>query len=289
MTVSFVVLIGAILLCVPIRIWQYLYLIDPQTGFYMHDHFTVGLLAILLLVAAVLITVFTLREKNLMETPMQYGTKALGVTYILLSGCMTYSCVQKVLLLIGTTKTTKDIIYAVITLLCALSFIVLAFLFIAGKTQNTLTRILLIVPVVWSIGVLWNTFIGYQTILTISEHLLEIIAFILIVLYNLSFAFVVSGFGGASHQKRMVIYGCIGAIFCVLNAVAKIYISLKTHTNVSEIMPTYLLYLSFGIFMIVSIGYICFGTDRSISMSTYDDIFAENIEIYNKTGFSDDE
>lgn len=280
MTISFIILILSILLSVPVRVWQYLNLIDPVTGFYTASHFTTWLLGGILVVSSLLIVFFTAKEKNLMETPMQYGTKALGTSYILLTVGMTYNCVQKMVMFMNNSNSIKDIIYAVVSVLCAISFIILAFLFISGKTQNSLTRILLMVPVIWSINVLWNTFVGYQTILTISEHLFEIFAFILIVLYNLSFAFVVSGFGGANHQKKMVVYGAIGSMFCILNSVSKIYMSVKTHTNMSETMPTYLLYFSFGVFMIVSIGYVAFGSDRAVSMSTYDEIYTENCELY---------
>lgn len=280
MTISFFILIAAILLSVPLRIWQYLNLIDPTTGFYSSNHPTIWILAFVLIASSLAIVFFTVREKNLMGAPMQYGTKSLGMAYILLSGAMTYSCVQKMLFFVSNGKTLKDVVFAALSFLCAVSFVILAFLFIVDKTGSVITRILLIVPVVWSISVLWNTFVGYQTILTISEHLFEIVGFIFIVLYNLSFAFVVSGFGAESHQKRMMIYGSIGSLFCIMNSVAKIFILIKTKTSIPETLPTYLLYLSFGIFMIVSIGYLCFGTDRSVPMKAYDEIFDENVELY---------
>jgi hypothetical protein len=117
---------------------------------------------------------------------------------------------------------------------------------------------------------LWIIFTGYQTVFTISEHLMDIFAYMFITAFFLSAAYVASGFsGGARHQKAAVISGTVGALVCITNASGKIFsylspkfaeISFKTaeYAAVTE--------LSVGFIMLAFCAYLCFGKDKTGSL-----------------------
>ena len=275
MALTFVIYAVALAAAVPLRIWQYMTVIDPVTGFYNDSHISIWLLAVVVIVAVALILLSVSMKKQYLDQPLKYGTVGLGLCY-----CATGLVIIIIYLIQVQSKYPAAGILGmelsdIVGLLCGLAFLVLAILFALRKTSNTLMYLMMVVPILWSITMLWRTFIGYQTILNISEHLFEILSYIFITLFFLSSAYVVSGFGKKNHQKKMVIFGLTGSLFSITNAMGKIYIQMQEVQSAVPVIVemSYLLDIVVGILMAVSCVYICFGADRALPGEVYAELY----------------
>ncbi|MDR2654596.1 MAG: hypothetical protein LBC56_00775 [Oscillospiraceae bacterium] len=275
MAISYIIFAAALAALVPVRIWQYSAIIDPVTGFYTQDSVSKYILMGIILIAFALIVFFTLRERTVPNFPLQNGSKGLGAAFAAASAVLLVISVLNILReTLPASGISKAIPANLLNILCAVIFLALGVKFFLGMFNDNFTRIMLLYPVLWSMVRLWKIFTGYQTVFSISEHLLDILSCMLTTIFFLSAAYVASGFAGVSrkHQKIAVVTGTSGAMISVVNAAGKLYSesSPKFGATLENTRYNSLVELFVGIIPLVFCAYICFGQDRANSQENFE-------------------
>lgn len=275
MTVSFIVFIVGIILAVPLRLWQYNSLIEPETGFYIQDGFKGWSIYLIFFVVAILILFFSHKDKRILSRPFSRGTMALGFSFLAVSTVLALSFGEKIKDdFISTSGNFQSVIINnIFQIICVLLFTILSFMIISGKNHGSAISILALVPVIWAVSMLWRTYTRYKTILTISEHLLDVASYVFISLFFLSFANVIAGFGGDGYQKKTIFFGLTSATLCLTNSVGKIYSVFYTGYKLVPAVTEsgFLLDITISILMIICSIYLIFGKDEIPESNIYEE------------------
>lgn len=199
--------IAALIIAVPLRIYQYINIINPETGFYDEKNASVFILYAILTVAVVLGIFIPFSRKNTMKM-VPVSTKSIGFTVV--------SLIFAVALIVDsasqlmdyfdlfssgaamTTDSLKDyisaqggtilLLQAVFGGLSAVYFFVTGVTVGLGNSDSSKFKILALMPVVWSIFRLLYRFKRTISFINVSDLFLELflVVFSLLFLFSLA-------------------------------------------------------------------------------------------------------
>lgn len=226
LTPSWILLIfaAAVLICVPLRLYQTICLIEPETGFFVSGgHITVTILYVVAAVAGVALLVLSylgirpdvpsrrIRSRALCVMAVVMATAflidAVYTIYTIVSSAVEYSASA------GAEDGARYAVMQFITQAAQVVFAVLSCVYFAclsfswnGRGSSALYAILAVMPVFWAVVRAVNRFIRMINFKNVSDLLLELFMLAFMMLFFLAFARVNSRVESEGVQWQL--YGC---------------------------------------------------------------------------------
>ena len=234
----FAVFAAAVLACVPLRLYQTIRLIEPETGFFtLGNHVTDTIMYVVAAVAAVLILVLSYLGIGA-KTPMPgegrsgalcaiaavmavaFLADGVGTVYSLVRSAVEYSST------LGASGTARYTVMQLVTEGAQILFAVLSCTYFAclsfswnGRSSASLYAALAVAPVFWAIARAVNRFIRMINFKNVSDLLLELFMLAFMMIFFLAFARVNSKVERTGVQWQ--VYGC-GLVASLLAAIVSI-------------------------------------------------------------------
>ena len=231
----------ALLIALPVRVYQYLHVIDGTTGFYNSwtNPTVFGLYGLCLLL---IILVVALSVKNSKQTiyAMPVGKKtsvgvaslAAAVAFLIESGynaykvymIMTGQLVQGQLVLgdnIGKPTPVFLGIQVVFGFLSAAFFALFAISYLSGKAQYKKAVLLAVSPTIWGVARLMIGFTQTISYRYVSELIFDLFMIVFICMFGVAFAKMCAGVLEKRVQMRLFAYGMLASFFALLSAVPR--------------------------------------------------------------------
>ena len=271
---SILIVSVALLVALPVRVYQYLHVIDGTTGFYNNwlNPTVFGLYGLCALVVIALIllslkggkkTVYAMPAGK--KTGLAVASLALSLAFLVQSAfdalkayriITGYTPVEQLVLGNRAGKPTLAFtaLQVVFGILSAVFFLAFSAGFFTGKESYRKLKILAAEPAVWGVARLMNGFTQTISYRYVSELLFELLMIVFLCMFFVAFAKFCIGTLQYRVQMRLFAYGLLGFFFALLSAVPRYIIVLMGRQDV--------LYRSESIFaavdLIVPIFIACF-------------------------------
>ncbi len=217
------------IILLPLRTIQYYSVIEKNTGFYNKIDANVIVFDAVLTVAVLffIIAAFSKRKKiSIDATPTKFPgcgiLAALAAISVIYSVIVDYRSrdIDTSAYTVSSTAPAEAVarialIQSVFGILTAVMFIVLAVLFLSGKSTNGKFRILSLAPVVWYVVRLVSRFTRTISYLRVSDLALEMLAFAFMTMFFMAFAQTSSGVEGKGNEWKLAGFGLPAALFAI--------------------------------------------------------------------------
>lgn len=221
-------------LCTIIRYFQLIVSIDHTTGFYYEDAGFLGIaLYIALAVTAVGVLLFSLFDKKknssvFTKTVTQFTSAQTGIAGVLflIAGC---SCFYGVITMFSSGIEAMSFIGALAASIC---FVVIGFMLLGNKTIKPATGYIMLVLTIYYTVRAASLFMATLIITRISESLIELLVYVVFVLFLLSLGRIYSGNEAKSTRIKAILFGfssgamslsmCVAKFAAILTAPAEI-------------------------------------------------------------------
>lgn len=231
--ISVVIMCFGILIACPIRIFQMIKNIDPVTGFFDdYSNITVAILYALLVVASALILLLTFLSGRIPAALAPKGRRIpLGIASLIFAATLFYDAVQNYLPQRQGTATivqnahslsTLHHAHAIFAFLSCCYFIAFCISYISGNSVHKKLKLLSLAPLVWSILRVLERITVIISIVRVSELLLELCAFVFLMLFFLTFARVVSEVNCKGSMWSVIACGCVSALFILTYSIPRV-------------------------------------------------------------------
>ncbi|MBO5359315.1 MAG: hypothetical protein J6B25_00590 [Clostridia bacterium] len=247
--------IAALSLCalLPLRVYQVTTLIDPETGFFTSNHFTIPLMyAIGAAVIIALPVLSFLNSKANRARNCVVKSTSLGIISILTALGMTYDSIVSVLGFMQinseysvaahnikySTYLTQSGAAALIAegitgILAAFFFSIYAVSCFRKESKLSSFALISVTPTLWAISRIVLKFLEKISFVNISDLLLELIMLAFMIMFMLTFAQVVTGTSPEISAWRLFGCGLPAAVMAFITCVPRIFLAL---TGNAELM-----------------------------------------------------
>jgi len=233
----------AMAMTLPLRIWQQIYLVESETGFWAVDggRATIVLLYIAMgaMLALPFVTGFVLRSQLTLDLARQ-PRMAEGIAAIAAAVAITVGAAvslhfaltifsgqayvegllpqpdESMMQYYIRSGAMAALFEAVFGALSALFFVSLAIVNLRPEKKNYLNRFLALMPVLWVICRVLRRFSRTIAYLRVSDLFITIIALVLLMLFLLAFAQILSGVNNAGREWRLLAAGIPAAALLLL-------------------------------------------------------------------------
>lgn len=235
--ISVMLMCFGILIACPIRIFQMLKNIDPVTGFFdNYSSFTIIALYAILGVAALLIVLLTFLSGRIPAALAPKGRRIpLGISALLFAATLFYDSVQNYLpqsqgtatiIQNAQSLTTLHHAHAIFAFLSSCYFVIFCISYLTGKSFHKKAKILSLAPLVWAIIRVLEKITVIISIVRVSELLLELGAFVFLMLFFMTFARVVSEVNSKGSMWSVIACGCVSALFILTYSIPRLMLVL---------------------------------------------------------------
>ena len=268
----------ALLIALPVRVYQYLHVIESESGFYTSwTNPTVFGLYGLCAVLCVLMIAFSFRgrKKTIYAMPSEKNA-ALGIVSLVTAVAFlaesaynafrAYQISKGTLIVeqlvlhdnVGKPTLAFTVIQCVFGLISAAFFILFAVSYISGKKLYKKAVIMAAAPVIWSIARLMIGFTQTISYRYVSELLFELLFFVFFSMFGVAFAKMCAEVPFNRLQMRVFSYGMLSVFFGLLVSVPRYIILLMgkreilyRQTSVFEVtdlvLPIFIIVLIFAV------------------------------------------
>ena len=264
----------ALLIALPVRVYQYLNVIDKASGFYTNwlNPTVFGLYGLCLIVVVLVLALSGKGGKKAIYSMPGGKSTSIGISSLVLAlaflfeggynalrafGISNGSIAVEQLVLgnnAGKSSFAFTLLQALFAVLSAVFFIIFAVSFLSGKGQHKKVKIFAIFPTLWAVSRLMVNFTQTISYRYVSELLFELLMVVFFSLFAVSFAKFLVGALNSRVQMRIFGYGALTIFFTLLNAVPRYIILLMGRQDT--------LYKSISIFeatdLIIPIFVACF-------------------------------
>ncbi|MBQ5824733.1 MAG: hypothetical protein IIW48_07995 [Clostridia bacterium] len=245
--------IAALSLCalLPLRVYQVTSLIDPKTGFFNGDSFTVPLFYIIgAVVIAVLLVLSFLNSKANRARNCIVKSKLLGVVSVITALSVIFKSVMAITDFIELNSEYfsgwHDIKYTayltqsgaasligegVLGLACAVFFCLYAVSCFNKSAKLSSFGLLAATPTVWVICRIVFRFLAKISFVNISDLLLELIMLVFMIMFMLTFAQVVTGVSPEICAWRLFGCGLPAAVIAFVVSVPRLFLIIIGHSD----------------------------------------------------------
>lgn len=224
LTPSWILLVfaAAVLICVPLRLYQAICLIEPETGFFVSGgHVTVTILYVVAAVsgAALLILSYLgirpdVPERRIRSRALCVMAAVMAAAFLIDAGYTIYTIVSSAVEYSASAEDgARYAVMQFITQAAQVVFAMISCVYFAclsfswdGRGSSTLYAVLAVMPVFWAIVRAVNRFIRMINFKNVSDLLLELFMLAFMMLFFLAFARVNSRV--ESEGVRWQLYGC---------------------------------------------------------------------------------
>ena len=230
--ISVILMCFGILIACPIRIFQMLKNIDPVTGFFDdYSNFTIIILYAVLGLGSVLILLLSFLSGRVPASIAPKGRRIpLGVTSIVFAATLFYDAIynyiprsQGTATIVQNVQSLSTIhhFHALFAFLSCCYLIVFSISYMTGKTFHKKLKILSLAPLVWSIMRVLEKITVIISIVRVSELLLELCAFVFLMLFFLTFARVVSDVNSKGSMWSVISCGAVATLFMLTYSIPR--------------------------------------------------------------------
>lgn len=231
--VSIVLMCLGMLIACPLRIFQMLKNMNPQTGFYNdYGSVTIIILYALLAVISVLILVLTFLSSRIPAAKAPEGRRIpLGISSFIFAATLFYDAISSYF---NKSESTATIIqnirsvsvmhhvHAVFAFLSCCYFIVMCISYISGNNLHKKLKLLSLAPLAWAIVRVLERITIIISIVRVSELLLELCALVFLMIFFLTFARVVSDVNCKGSMWSVISCGCISVLFMLTYSIPRL-------------------------------------------------------------------
>ena len=236
-----IVFIAAVILALPLRIYQYVAgILEPGTGFYAENNWSIYVLYAVLLAAAVASVVIGLTKKKTLDFSYEAVKNPLvGIASALSAAGLIIDVFTHLNALgeshpslyadtapAGLPSYNILLIQIIVSLIAALFFVILTIGSLSGKTSGTEYRIISLVPVFWSIIRMVGRFMRTISYVRVSELLFEMVMLMFMIMFFMAFAQSNSKVNEKDCIWKVAAYGLPAALLALVCSVPRIILSL---------------------------------------------------------------
>lgn len=242
----------SLIVCVALRIYHVLNLIEPQTGFFYKTNFTVPLFYTVFAVSIILILIGAYLSKNnsVLSPETVNSDKVTGIISIFMSlaffldfgysfvmavdseTAYSYTASESFSALMSSGSLPRKI-QMVFAILSCLYFLIFAITVLSKKYKGQM-KILSLSTVFWGIGRLITLFINKISFVEVSDLFLEITATAFITLFFFSFCECLSGVYGEEAQWRITGVGLPASLCCFVIQIPRIVAGVFDNIHATE-------------------------------------------------------
>ncbi len=281
--IPFFAVLAAILIAVPLRVYQYAKLINPSTGFFDEKDFSVivvyGILAVAMIICIVLpyishksIPTVTVGKNSkvflAVSLIMAAGAVISGVDLItdfidLISNAPRYLDRDGLSAYISAQGGTLLIAEGFFAALSGFHFLILG-LSALNETAVSKFKILALSPVVWCVFRLLYRFKRTIAFTNVSDLFLELFAIVFAMVFFLAFAQIRSKIDAENIFWKIYAYGLPAAMFAIVCFVPRFILLITGKSElINTLHPVYISDLTFAIYAI----YVCISSSKAESNS----------------------
>lgn len=242
--IPFITAAVALVVIIPLRVYQYFSLIDSSTGFYNRINFSVYIIAAMsaiVILTSIIYAVIARKSMPVMQDRL--GKVPYTIIYMLtaisfvidcvmeiekyMNVCSSYdisSSTQSYSEYLATKGTTLMILQAVFAILTAVYFFILALSKVAlkGKITNSfLLKLLALTPVIWAVVRILYRFMSKISFLNVSDLTLELFMLVFLMMFLLAFSQVNSEIAADTVYWKIFAYGIPAAVLCLVSFIPK--------------------------------------------------------------------
>lgn len=240
--ISMILMCVGILIACPIRIFQMLKNMDPATGFY-NDYSSIMITVLYALLAGVslLIIVLSFLSAKIPASVAPKGKRIpLGITSLVFAATLFYDAIENYLPSEQSTATivqdaqsltTIHHAHAIFAFLSCCYFIVFCISYISGNSFHKKLKLLSLAPLVWSIMRVLERITVIISITRVSELLLELCAFVFLMLFFLTFARVNSEVNCKGTMWSVIACGAVSSLIILTYSIPRVMLAVTGNSS----------------------------------------------------------
>ncbi len=242
--ILFVFFIAAVIISLPLRVFQLMQNVEANTGFWINrDSITVYVLYAVLGIGIVLPILLSLIYKRGLGKTVEVGEKKLlgGIFSFILSATLIVNAITRYgdfsdaffsisnsanmfseLSKSGGIAMVLEAFFAVVS---AIFFIMYGIALINGKSTSEY-KLLAIMPLFWSVFRILHRFMREISFLNVSELFLELLMIAFLLMFFMAFAQVTAKVNGKGVEWKLFAYGLPAALLCLLCFVPRVIVTI---------------------------------------------------------------
>ncbi len=279
--IPFIAVLAAVLIAVPLRVYQYLKLINPTTGFFDESDFSIPVTYGVLILALIVCIVFSyINHKSMQTTTIGKGSKVFLAISLFMAIGTAVDCVglitnitdildnapkhinpENTMAYLSSQGGTLIIFQALFSALSAFYFVVSGLSALNNDVKPKF-RLLALSPVVWCVFRLLFRFKRTIAFVNVSDLLIELFAIVMTMVFFLAFAQIKSKIEADGIFWKLYGYGLPAAMLALVCFVPKFILILTGQSDsINELHPIQVSDLTFAVYAI----YICIAATKSES------------------------
>jgi len=215
---AWIVFAVTLLIALPTRIYQVLFLVEPDTGFYTDGNTTTVIISACLAVGLLLMMVICTMDKQKQAYSSIHSIPAAVIGTLTGLGIIFQYAIS---LLAGGEKQNQipSVILSAFGILAGAVLILTAYNFATG--QNTFVKfpLLSLIPSLWGCVCLITLFITYVSVVNISENIYDTFTVIFLLLFLFAQAKMLAGIETEKSTKRIYVFGLPAVLMALLTGI----------------------------------------------------------------------
>lgn len=240
--ISVILMCFGILIACPLRIFQMLKNIDPITGFFDdYSNISIIILYALLGLVSFLVLLLTFLSGRIPAAIAPKGRRIpLGISSIVFAATLFYDAIynyiprsQETATIVQNTQSLSTLHHAhsLFAFLSCCYFIVFSISYMTGKSFHKKLKILSLAPLVWAIMRVLERITVIISIVRVSELLLELCAFVFLMIFFLTFARVVSEVNSKGSMWSVIGCGAVSTLFLLTYSIPRLMLMLTGNSE----------------------------------------------------------
>lgn len=233
--ISIILMCAGILIACPIRIFQMIKNMNPETGFFNEESIlTTGFYAVLAFISA-LILILTFLSGRIPAALAPSGKRYfLGFFSIVFSATLCYDAIYNYIphknetaTIIQNMQSLTNLhhFHALFAFLSCCYFLVFGISYFAGKNFHKKLKILSLAPLAWCVIKVLEKISVIISIVRVSELLLELIACVFLMLFFMTFARVVSDVNCKGSMWSVISCGAVSILFIFTYSIPRLMLT----------------------------------------------------------------
>lgn len=255
------------LILIPVRVYQYFRVLEPETGFYDVINWSVYLSYIL--IGAVIVASVTLCVINKKGFSLDFTLKKgtfLAIASFVAAVSLVADCVNSIEMVREAFENSTEtglvksgflprVLEALMALGSAIYFLVLAMGSRKGNSLGCENKLLALFPVFWCVCRLIVRFLRTISFLNVSDLFYEILMLVFLMLFFMAFAHVNSKTGNVGFDWKLLGYGLPAAVLCLVCFIPRLVVSISGNADMlSTHSPVEFCDLGTALFIIATIS-----------------------------------
>lgn len=245
----FIVAAVSIATFLPLRVYQYFEVLEPETGFYNVKEFSVYIMYAVMLFVSLFSIIISLLNKKTLRYSDNISVKTNAVVYIVAAaGFIVDACSHTLKFvdiynsyvynfqqnMFGYLSSSGGIIFfvqALFAIVSALYFLLLAGGSVAKKDVSSSLKIVALAPSVWAAMRLLYRFKSTISFTNVSDLLIELVAIVFMMMFFFAFAQTMSKVDKGESYWKVFGYGIPAAVFGTVCFVPRAVLSIVGHSD----------------------------------------------------------